>query len=42
MITKDNLCDLLEAMEYREGTTGVYEKRYSDFECCKMEKFWLK
>lgn len=33
MITKDNLCDLLEAMEYREGTTGVYEKRYSDFEC---------
>ena len=42
MITKDNLCDLLEAMEYREGTTGVYEKRYSDFECsitvdCKKE-----
>lgn len=33
MITKDNLCDLLEAMEYREGTTGVYEKKYSDFEC---------
>lgn len=33
MITKDNLCGLLEAMEYREGTSGVYEKRYSDFEC---------
>lgn len=33
MITKDNLCDLLEAMEYREGATGVYEKRYSDFDC---------
>lgn len=33
MITKDNFCDLLEAMEYREKITGVYEKRYSDFDC---------
>lgn len=23
MITKDNFCDLLEAMEYREKITGV-------------------
>lgn len=33
MITKDNLCDLLLDMGYGEGDTGVYEKKYPDFDC---------
>lgn len=33
MITKDNLCGLLLDMGYGEGDTGVYEKKYPDFDC---------
>lgn len=33
MITKDNLCDLLLDMGYGEVDTGVYEKKYPDFDC---------
>ena len=34
MITKDNFLELLRDMEYVESDEGVYEKRYSEFDCC--------